>query len=234
MQIVPEAATSFREAARPWQQSGATALAEGTDEAFRPGSAEVEIVLDRFGSDPERGLSRLEVRRRQARHGLTRLAEARRRGPLGILVDQFESLVVLLLMAAAAAAFLFDRDVEAIAIAIALVVNGAVGFVMEYQAVRSMAALRRLGGVKARVRRDGRDRSVPAEHLVPGDVVRLEAGDQVPADLRVIESEELTCDESALTGESVPVAKSTDPAPASAGLADQAGMAFKGTAITRG
>ena len=209
-------------------------MAEGTDQAFRPGSAEVATVLDRFDTDPAQGLSRHEVHRRQARHGLNRLAEARRRGPLGILVDQFESLVVLLLMAAAVAAFVFDRDVEAIAIAIALLVNGAVGFVMEYQAVRSMAALRRLGGVKARVRRHGSDRSVPAEHLVPGDVVRLEAGDQVPADLRIVESEELTCDESALTGESVPVAKSTDPAPSSAGLADQTGMAFKGTAITRG
>ncbi|MGM0517859.1 MAG: cation-translocating P-type ATPase [Pseudomonadota bacterium] len=209
-------------------------MAEETDEAFHPGSTSVPDVLDRFGTDPDRGLSRHEARRRLARFGANRLVEARQRGALGILFDQFKSLVILLLIAAAVAAFAFDRTVEAIAIGIALLVNGAVGFVMEYQAVRSMAALKRLGTMKSRVHRDGSAREVSAEDLVPGDLVMLEAGDQVPADLRIIESEELTCDESALTGESVPVTKSTDPAPSGAGLADQPGMAFKGTAVTRG
>jgi Ca2+-transporting ATPase len=209
-------------------------VAQGTDAACHPGSASVSDVLDRFGTDPEHGLSQHEARRRLARLGVNRLVEARRRGALGILFDQFKSLVILLLIAAAAVAFVFDRTVEAIAVGIALLVNGAVGFVMEYQAVRSMAALKRLGTMRSRVRRDGSAREVAAEQLVLGDVVMLEAGDQVPADLRIIESEELTCDESALTGESVPVAKSTDPAPAAAGLAEQTGMAFKGTAITRG
>ncbi len=202
--------------------------------SFRPGSAPVSEVLDHLSTDPDQGLSRHEVHQRLSRHGPNRLEEARRRGVPGILIDQFKSLVIVLLVIAAVVAFLFDRRVEAVAIGIALLVNGAVGFVMEYQAVRSMVALKRLGGLKARVRRQGRDRSVPADQLVPGDVVRLEAGDQVPADLRVIESEELTCDESALTGESVPVAKSVDPVPEQAGLADQSGMVFKGTAVTRG
>ena len=209
-------------------------LTEDTGEAFRPGSADTASVLDRFDTDPEQGLSRHEVHRRRARYGPNRLVEARSRGALRILVDQFKSLVILLLIAAAVAAFAFDRTVEAVAIGIALLVNGAVGFVMEFQAVRSMAALKRLGGLKTRVRRQGGERSIPADQLVPGDVVRLEAGDQVPADLRIIESEELTCDESALTGESVPVAKASDPVSPQAGLADQTGMAFKGTAITRG
>ncbi|WP_372590895.1 cation-translocating P-type ATPase [Guyparkeria sp.] len=205
-----------------------------TDNDFNPAAEPSQAVLERFDTDPDRGLSRQEVRKRRARHGMNRLLEARVRGPLGILLDQFKSLVILLLMGAALAALAFDRTVEAIAIAVALVVNGAVGFVMEYQAVRSMAALKRLGTMKSRVRRDGAERTVPADHLVPGDLVILEAGDQVPADLRIIKSEGLACDESALTGESVPVTKSVDAVESGAGLADQSGMAFKGTAVTQG
>lgn len=170
-------------------------------------------------------------------HGFPPLAASwwtRRRGPLGILLDQFKSLVVLLLLAASLAALLFDRVVEAVAIALALLVNGAIGFTLEYQAVRSMAALARLGEVRTRVRREGREQIVPAADLVPGDLVLLDAGDQVPADLRLVEAEGLACDESALTGESLPVTKDTGPVAPGADLAERTGMAYRGTAVTQG
>lgn len=204
------------------------------NDTFRPWAQDADEVLAHFGSNPEKGLSHRDVRRQREIHGPNRLEEARTRGPLGILLDQFKSLVILILMAAALAALAFDREVEAIAIAVALLVNGAVGFVMEYQAIRSMAALKRLGMMKTRVRRGGRETTVPVEGLVPGDVVLLAAGDQVPADLRLVQTEGLACDESALTGESVPVYKDLPAVETDAVLADRLNMAFKGTAVTQG
>ncbi len=205
-----------------------------TNDTSQPWAEGADEVLAHFGSDPEKGLSHRDVHRQREIHGLNRLEEARTRGPLGILLDQFKSLVILILMAAALAALAFDREVEAIAIGVALLVNGAVGFVMEYQAIRSMAALKRLGMMKAQVRRGGRETTVPVESLVPGDVVLLAAGDQVPADLRLVQAEGLACDESALTGESVPVFKDVPAVESGAGLAERRNMAFKGTAITQG
>ncbi|WP_303909372.1 cation-translocating P-type ATPase, partial [Thiohalomonas denitrificans] len=204
------------------------------DNAFKAYAETPERVLAQLKTDPVRGLTEAEARRRRERHGLNRLEKGQRRSPLVILLDQFKSLVILLLMGAALAALLFERVVEAIAIAVALAVNAAVGFTMEYQAVRSMAALKRLGEVQARVRRGGTGRDVPAQQLVPGDLVLLEAGDQVPADLRLVESEGFACDESALTGESMPVSKDTGAVDPDTSLADRTGMAYKGTAVTQG
>ncbi len=203
-------------------------------DTFQPWAQEAEDVPAHFGSDPEKGLSHRDVRRQREIHGPNRLEKVRTRGPLGILLDQFRSLVILILMAAALAAWAFGREVEAIAIGVALLVNGAVGFVMEYQAIRSMAALKRLGMMKAQVRRGSRETAVAVESLVPGDVVLLTAGDQVPADIRLLQIEGLACDESALTGESVPVYKDVTPVETDAVLADRLNMAFKGTAVTQG
>jgi len=115
-----------------------------------------------------------------------------------------------------------------------VLLNAAIGFATELQAVRSMEALRRLGHVRTRVRRGGRIEEVPAEDLVLGDIVIVEGGDVVTADLRLIDASKLQVDESPLTGESSPVDKTTAPLPADAPLADRTNMLFKGTAITRG
>ena len=124
-------------------------------------------------------------------------------------LDQFRSVVVALLAAATVLAFLFGDIPDGIAIVAVLLINAAIGFITEWRALRSMEALRRLGQVATRVRRGGQVVSVPADDLVPGDIVILEAGDAVTADLRLLESAKLAADESTLTGESVPVAKQT-------------------------
>jgi len=141
---------------------------------------------------------------------------------------------VLLLAAAGLVAAGFGEWVEAGAIGAVLVVNTAIGFFTELRSVRSMEALRELGQVRARVRRGGREEEVPAQDLVPGDVVVLDGGDVITADLRVVEASKLAADESVLTGESVPVGKAAGPDPADAALADRRAMLHKGTSLTRG
>ena len=199
-----------------------------------PWALGAEGVARALGVDPARGLAEDEAGARRERYGPNRLGEHHRRPAGSILVDQFRSLVIGLLALAAVVAALYGEWIEAGAIAIVLAVNAAIGFVTELRAVRSMEALRRLGTVRTRVRRDGEERTVDAELLVPGDVVRVEGGDIVTADLRVTEASMLQADESALTGESLPVGKETAPVDRAADLAERASMLYKGTAVTRG
>lgn len=194
-----------------------------------------EEVLDHQGVEPEQGLSNEEAEKRRERFGPNRLRTARRKSVWSILLNQFKSLVVLLLLAAAGTAAAFGQIIEAIAIAAALVINAAVGFGTEFAARRSMDALRRMGQIVARVRRDGGMQDLHAEKLVPGDIVALQEGEVVPADLRLVAVENLQCNEAALTGESEPVSKTLDPLEAEeVPLAERVNMAFKGTAVTRG
>ncbi|MGI3211935.1 cation-translocating P-type ATPase [Roseovarius tibetensis] len=197
-------------------------------------SRNTKDVLDDLGVDPDRGLDHGEVKRRLKEHGRNRLSGKRRASPWQILVDQFRSLVIGILAVAAIVSFATGEIVQMFAILAAIVINAAIGFVTEWKAVRSMAALRSLGTVQTRVRRGGKSALVDAETLVPGDVVLLDAGNVVTADLRLIESNGLTCDESPLTGESVPVTKTCDAVDTNAPLAERASMAFKGTAVTAG
>ena len=194
----------------------------------------VEETLEALEVDLDTGLSEDEARRRIREHGPNRLSEAVRASPWKILADQFKNLVIAILAVAVVLSFAMTEIVQGFAILAAILVNAAIGFVTEWKAVRSMEALRRLGTLESRVRRDGDGRMTDAESLVPGDVVLLEAGDVVTADLRMVEANGLTCDESALTGESVPVTKTTDPVEADAPIAERPSMAFKGTAVTGG
>lgn len=184
--------------------------------------------------DLEAGLSSEEAAERQRRYGPNLLPIAPPRSVRAILVQQFRSLIVLLLVLAAAVSFAFSQWTEGFAIAVVILINAAIGFVTELRATRSMEALRRLGTVSARVRRQGRIQEVPASSLVPGDVVLIEGGDIVPADLRLCRGSRLEADESALTGESAPVGKGVAPVVESAPLADRTSLLFTGTAVTRG
>ena len=190
-------------------------------------------VLNALGVTRE-GLAAEAVRQRRDRLGPNTLRETKDRGIAEILVDQLKSLVVLLLVAAAGVALFFGDLPEAIAIGVVLVVNTAIGFFMEWRAVQSMKALRELSDVPAVVRRAGQVQQIDAEDLVPGDIVLLDEGDMVTADLRLLDASKLQIDESALTGESVPVDKAEDAAPAEAPLAERSSMVYKGTAVTRG
>lgn len=139
-----------------------------------------------------------------------------------------------LLLLAAGLAWAFGETLEAGAILAVILMNSGIGFLTELRAVRSMEALRKLGSVRTRVRRSGSEVEIPAQHLVPGDIVLLEGGDVITADLRVLEASRLHADEALLTGESVPVEKSPEQVPPEAPLAEHRSMVYKGTSLTRG
>jgi P-type Ca2+ transporter type 2C len=141
---------------------------------------------------------------------------------------------VLLLVAAAAVSFAFGEWVEGIAIVVVVIINAAIGFFTELRAVRSMEALKKMGRVSTKIRRRGQVREVGAEELVPGDIVLIDGGDIITADLRLVEASKLQANESALTGESAPVSKQVAALPDDTPLAERANMLFKGTAVTRG
>jgi Ca2+-transporting ATPase len=199
-----------------------------------PWAPTVQDVLERLSVAVERGLGAAEVKERRRKYGPNRLQERQRRPAWIILVSQFKSPVVALLGGATVLALSFGQWLEGAAIAVAIGINAAIGFVTELQAVRSMETLRRMGQVQARVRRGKRMQEVPAAALVPGDIVHVEAGDLVSADLRLVAASLIQADESPLTGESVPVDKTTEPLEQHVPLAERNNMLFKGTAVTRG
>lgn len=197
-------------------------------------SVSVDDALARTGSRAA-GLSQEEVQERLREHGPNELTEAGAKNPWLILLEQFTSLlIIILIIAAAISAVLGDLE-DAIAIVAIVILNGFLGFRQEYKAEKTMSALRKLAAPVVRVRRDGRVTEIPAANLAPGDVVLLEAGNLIPADARLIVSAGLRVQEAALTGESEPVEKTTDPLPQEdVPLADRLNMVFMGTAATYG
>ena len=191
-------------------------------------------AVARLDVAPAVGLDDTEVKQRLGAYGPNAIVARRHMSALAVLAHQFVSPVVYLLGAAAALAFYFGEWEEGLAIAVVLAVNGLIGFLTELKAARSIEALRALGSRSARVRRGGAIHLIAAEQMVPGDIVLLEAGDSISADLRLIEASNVAADESTLTGESVAVEKTTDPVAADARLAERSSMLFKGTSITRG
>lgn len=197
-------------------------------------SLKTEEILDALQVDREKGLLSDGVKQRRGQYGRNILKQQKPRSALSLLLDQFKSFVIILLAAAGIVSFVLGHRVEAIAVLAAILVNTVIGFFTEFKAVRSMDALRKLSRVATRVRRDGSVREISAEELVVGDIVPLEAGDIIPADLRLLEANKLQVNESPLTGESEPVTKETEPKPEETSLAERACMAFKGTSTTRG
>ncbi|MDN3591081.1 cation-translocating P-type ATPase [Methylobacterium adhaesivum] len=197
-------------------------------------AAPVADVPGAFGTCLRSGLSDAEARRRLARYGPNVIAAKEKTRPRALLVHQLASPVVYLLAAAGVLSFAFGDWQEGMAIIAVLAINSGLGFFTELRAARSIEGLRALGGRSARARRDGRTRGLAAEELVPGDIVLLEGGDAVPADIRLVEASNLGADESLLTGESVPVDKTADPVGADTPVTERASMLLRGTLITRG
>jgi Ca2+-transporting ATPase len=191
-------------------------------------------VLVHLGTSVVTGLSDQETKARLKRHGPNTIMSRRKHGGFRVLLHQVQSPVVYLLAAAAFLAFYFGEWEEGSAIAVVLALNALIGFLTELKAARSIEALRVLGTRSARVRRDGHVRLIPAKQMVPGDIVMLEAGDSISADLRLVEASNLAADESTLTGESVAVDKTTRRVAADARLGDRSSMLFKGSALVRG
>ena len=183
--------------------------------------------------DPGAGLTTAEASNRAKRFGPNLLRTRPPASSLVILFRQLASSVVALLAAAMLLSVFFGELRQSAAVAVVLAINTAIGFWTERRAMRSMEALRQLGSQTARVRRDGHA-VIPARELVPGDVVIFEAGDIVPADIRLCEAAGLAADKSALTGESAPVDKSTEPNATEAPLPERSAMLFKGTSVVRG
>lgn len=204
------------------------------DSSTTPHAVSIEEVSAALGTDAAAGMDTAEAQNRLTRYGPNTLRKHRAPNVLLLLLGQFNSPVVYLLLAASAFALALGEYVEAVAIILVLLINAAIGFVTELRAIRSIEALRQLSTHSVLVRRDKMVVTLPAERLVPGDIVVLDAGDMVAADMRVISSANLASDESALTGESLPVAKSVDPVSAETPLAERSSMLFKGCGITRG
>ncbi|HET9439460.1 MAG TPA: HAD-IC family P-type ATPase [Longimicrobiales bacterium] len=191
-------------------------------------------VLRELDSEPD-GLSETEVQARLARYGPNSLQAGKRVSAWKILIDQFRSVVVLLLVAAVIVAALLGDTVEAIAIVGVLIINASIGFVTELRARTAMAALLRLEVPHATVLRGGERLDVAATSLVPGDVILIEAGQAVPADARLITAHELRTNEAPLTGESLPVDKDAACVlPADTSLADRLNAIYMSTAVVAG
>jgi len=198
-------------------------------------SLAVGEAAERLEVDPQSGLSEGEVARRISKHGPNELPEPPRPSFLQRVLDQLKSFVVLLLIAASAISALLGDLVEAAAIMAIVVLNAVLGVVQEGKAEEALAGLRKMAAPEARVLRGGRRLTVAAGGVVPGDVVFLEAGNHVPADLRLTESVNLRIEEAALTGESVPTQKNAAPVHSEdTGLGDRANSAYMGTIVTYG
>jgi Ca2+-transporting ATPase len=216
------------------RESGTEAETRDRRAADRPiWASAVEAALGELHSAPD-GLSGDEVERRLELHGPNELEQEAAVRPAAILLRQFRSPLIYILIVAAVVTIALDEYVDAAVIGAVLAFNAVVGFFQEYRAERSLEALRRLARTGARVLRDAREREVDASELVPGDVVLIEAGAKVPADCRLLHQTALEADESLLTGESVTVAKTSDPVEADAQVADRRNMLFMGTVATRG
>jgi Ca2+-transporting ATPase len=191
-------------------------------------------VLHRLRVEHAHGLADEDAKTRRKHFGPNAVPRQRSVSLLLLLLHQFASPVVYLLTTAAGLSLYFGKVTEGSAIAAVLGFNALIGFVTELKAARSINSLRALGGRNARVRREGHVRLISAIELVPGDIVLLDAGDAVSADLRLIEAAALAVDESMLTGESVPVDKHAEPVAREARASERTSMLFNGTTITRG
>ena len=180
------------------------------------------------------GLSAIEAGARLARYGANLIPEPRGPGPIRRFLQQFQNVLIYVLLAAAAAAALVQHVKDALVILAVILVNAVAGFIQEGRAERALAGIRRMIDPNASVLRDGLRVTIPADQVVPGDVVVLEAGDRIAADLRLIRASNLRIEEAALTGEAVAVEKSGAPVSANAVLGDRTSMAFCGTLVATG
>jgi len=188
-----------------------------------------------LGTDLKAGLAAETAAARLGENGPNELTERRSESPLKLFLHQFKDFMVLVLAGATIISGLLGEMLDALTIIAIIVLNGVLGFFQEYRAEKSLKALKELSAPLAKAVRGGTLVTVPARELVPGDIVVLESGDRVPADLRIIESNQCMIEEAALTGESMPVAKSAETLKeAELPLGDRKNCAFLGTMVTRG
>ena len=191
-------------------------------------------VVKRFATNGEKGLDAAEASTRLQKYGLNRLPEGKKRGPLMRFLAQFNNILVYVLLGAGFTKLMLNLWVDAAIIFAVVVLNGLLGFIQEGRAEKALDSIRNMLSAEARTVRGGETRMLSAEQLVPGDVVLLESGDKIPADLRLVEAKNLRTEEATLTGESVPAEKSTDAVSDNATVGDRECMAFSGTLVVSG
>ena len=187
-----------------------------------------------LGVDPARGLDSSEAVGRLKTYGPNRLPVGKKRGPFLRFLSQFNNVLIYVLLAAGFIKLMLSLWLDASIIFAVVVLNSALGFVQEGRAEKALDSIRNMLSAEARTLRGGETRMIAAEDLVPGDVVLLESGDKIPADLRIVEAKNLRTEEAALTGESVPTEKTTEPVAVKATVGDRDNMAFSGTMVVSG
>ena len=205
----------------------------GSDAAVWHAMSPAEVVK-RLATDPRKGLDLSEASVRLQKYGPNRLPEDRKRSPFTRLFAQFNNVLVYVLLAAGFTKLMLSLWIDAGIIYAVVVLNALLGFIQEGKAEKALNSIRNMLSAEARTMRSGETRMIPAEQLVPGDVVLLESGEKIPADLRLMEAKNLRTEEAALTGESVPAEKSVDAVPVNATVGDRRSMAFSGTMVVSG
>jgi P-type Ca2+ transporter type 2C len=194
----------------------------------------IDEIVQTFKTNVEKGISQSEAESRTKEFGANVYAAQKQKSIWLILLLQFNSSIVYLLLFAVAVTIYFQNYIEAIAIGVVIFVNALIGFFMELQARSSMNALKEMDIILSKVIRDGKMLHIPSEKITVGDLIFLEAGDVIPGDAHLVEANQLQCDESSLTGESLPTEKNTEKLAKETALGDQLNMVFKGTAVING
>src|SRR5215510_12040121 len=212
----------------------ATADADTTADGITWHSVAVDEVVKRLATDIGKGLEADEAAKRLQKYGPNRLPEGKRRGPFMRFLSQFNNILVYVLLGAGFTKLMLNLWVDAAIIFGVVILNALLGFFQEGKAEKALESIRNMLSAEARTLRGGETRMIAAEQLVPGDIVLLESGDKIPADLRLIDAKNLRTEEAALTGESVPADKSTEAVSANATVGDRECMAFSGTMVVSG
>jgi len=197
-------------------------------------SIQIEKIVNSLQTNQQNGLEEADIDNRIKKYGLNQYQEQKQKSIFLVLLEQFKSPIVALLVVAAALSFFFQHWLEGFSIIGVIFITAALGFFMELQARRSMNALKQMDVSLSKVWRNNAVKEIQSERIVPGDVVLLEPGDVVAADGRIVELNQLEVDESALTGESMPVTKQLEVLEKEVGIAEQTNMVFKGTSIVKG
>src|SRR5580704_6614828 len=208
-----------------------TALQSDSTPWHAVAASEVVRCLD---SSIQAGLSAANVQQRLEKFGHNRLPEGRKQRPFMRFLQQFNNILVYVLLGAGFVKLMVGLWLDASIILAVVVLNALLGFFQEGKAEKALDSIRDMLSAEARTVRGGETRMVPSEDLVPGDIVLLESGDKIPADLRLIDVKNLRTEEAALTGESVPIDKTTEPVTERATVGDREGMAFSGTLVASG
>ncbi len=193
-----------------------------------------EQVLKELDSNLHSGLTGDAAQKRIEKYGLNELRKEEGVSPFTLFINQFKNILIIILLIATVLSAVVGEIVDASLILVIVLFCAVLGFIQEYRAERALEALKKMLSPTITVLRGGKEEEIPSKELVPGDIMLLEAGDKVPADARLVENYSLRCDESPLTGESLPVGKDLKPLSADVSINDRKNMVFTGTTITYG